>query len=146
VTPEHEGLVKASWRRFEPFAEEWAAVFYQRLFELHPASRALFAGTDMPAQQRKFAQMLGWVVQALSSPERLVSEVVRLARRHQAYGVRDRDYASAGAALLWTLEQAFGSEWSAELQAAWTEAFLLFSWVMRRVALKATGEFPAVSR
>ena len=147
MTPEHEALVKASWRRFEPFADDWAAVFYRRLFELHPASRALFPGTEMAAQQRKFVQMLGWIVGALGSPERLVSEIARLARRHQAYGVRDADYASAGAALLWTLEQAFGSEWTSELKAAWTEAFLLLSWVMRRAALKATGEFPvAVSR
>jgi hemoglobin-like flavoprotein len=67
-------------------------------------------------------------------------------QRHQVYGVRDSDYPSAGAALLWTLEQAFGSEWTPELRAAWTEAFLLFSWVMRRAALKATGEFPVLSR
>jgi hemoglobin-like flavoprotein len=144
MTPEHEGLVRASWRRFEPFAEDWAAVFYRRLFELHPASRALFAGAEMPALQRKFGHMLGWMVQSLGNPERLVSEVARLGRRHQVYGVRESDYPSAGAALLWTLEQAFGPEWTPELQAAWAEAFLLFSWVMRRAALKATGEFPAI--
>ncbi len=146
MTPEHEALVRASWRRFEPFADDWATVFYRRLFELHPASRGLFAGAEMAAQQQKFVQMLGWVVGTLGSPERLVSEVARLARRHHAYGVHDSDYSSAGAALLWTLEQAFGPEWTPELRAAWAEAFLLLSWVMRRAALKATGEFPALAR
>jgi hemoglobin-like flavoprotein len=86
------------------------------------------------------------MVRSLGNPELLVSEVAQLGQRHQVYGVRDSDYPSAGAALLWTLEQAFGSEWTPELRAAWTEAFLLFSWVMRRAALKATGEFPALSR
>ena len=82
----------------------------------------------------------------MGNPEGLVSEVARLGRQHQTYGVRDADYASAGAALLWTLEQAFGHDWTPDLQAAWTEAFLLFSWVMRRAALKATGEFPIPAR
>lgn len=89
MTPEHEGLVRASWRRFEPFAKDWALVFYRRLFELHPGSRALFSGADMPVLQHKFRHMLGWMVQSLGNPERLVSEVARLGRRHQAYGVRD---------------------------------------------------------
>ena len=146
MTPQHEALVRESWRRFEPFAEDWAAIFYRRLFQLHPASRAWFAGTEMLTQRRKFSQMLGWMVHSLGNPERLVSEVARLARRHHAYGVRDSDYPSASAALLWTLEQAFGAEWTPELQAAWAEAVLLFSWVMRRAALKATGEFPAFTR
>ena len=145
MTPEHEALVKASWRRFEPVADEWAIVFYQRLFQLHPDSRTLFATTEMTDQPRKFAGMLGWIVLALDQPDRLVAEVARLGRRHQAYGVRDADYASMGAALLWTLEQAFGVEWTPELQAAWAEAFLLLSWVMRRAALKATVEFPAIA-
>ena len=100
----------------------------------------------MPALQQKFGHVLGWMVQSLGNPERLVSEVAQSGQRHQVYGVRDSDYPSAGAALLWTLEQAFGSEWTPELRAAWTEAFLLFSWVMRRAALKATGEFPSLSR
>jgi hemoglobin-like flavoprotein len=146
MSPEHEGLVRASWRRFEPFARDWAPVFYSRLFEVHPRSRALFAATDMHLMQNKFGDMLGWMVQSLGNPERLVSEVARLGRQNQTYGVRDADYASAGAALLWTLEQAFGHDWTPDLQAAWTEAFLLFSWVMRRAALKATGEFPIPSR
>lgn len=146
MTPDGEALVRASWRRFEPFAEEWAAVFYARLFQIHPAARILFAGTDLALQRRKLLQMLGWVVTSLDHPERLVSEVARLGRRHGGYGVRDEDYASVGAALLWTLEQAFGQEFTPELRSAWAEAFLLLSWVMRRAALRATGEFPASAR
>lgn len=146
MTPDGEALVRASWRRFEPFAEEWAALFYARLFEIHPAARVLFTGADLGRQRRKLVQTLGWIVASLDHPERLVSEVARLGRRHAGYGVRDEDYASVGAALLWTLEQAFGPEFTPELRSAWAEAFLLLSWVMRRAAGRATGEFPAIAR
>src|SRR5262249_34652535 len=83
MTPEHARLVRAGWRRFEPFAKDWAVVFYRRLSELHPGSRALFSVADMPVLQHKFGHMLGWMVQSLGNPERLVSEVARLGRRHQ---------------------------------------------------------------
>ena len=45
-------LIQASWTAVEPIADTAAVLFYDRLFELDPALRRLFARTDM-AQQRK---------------------------------------------------------------------------------------------
>ena len=50
-----------------------------------------------------------------------------LAKRHVGYGVKAADYAPVGAALLWTLEQGLGEQWTPALAAAWRAAYTLLS-------------------
>jgi hemoglobin-like flavoprotein len=134
VTPERERLVRESWRQIEPMAQELARLFYERLFELEPATERLFASTDMEAQGRKFWQMVAEIVRALDEPDELVSQTAALGRRHLGYGVTDDQYELVGAALLWTLEQALGSAFTREVGEAWSEAYLMVATVMRRSA------------
>jgi hemoglobin-like flavoprotein len=136
MTPETERLVRDSWTRFEPVAVQSAGFFYEKLFELDPEARRLFARTDMEAQGRKVMQMFAEIVRTLDQPEALVSEVADLGRRHVHYGVRDSQYDSVGTALLWTLERGLGPGFTAEVRNAWTEAYLLLSTVLRRGAAR----------
>ena len=136
MTPETERLVRDSWTRFEPVAVQSAEFFYDKLFELDPEARRLFARTDMEAQGRKVMQMFAEIVRTLDQPEALVSEVADLGRRHVHYGVRDSQYDSVGIALLWTLERGLGPGFTAEVRNAWTEAYLLLSTVLRRAAAR----------
>jgi len=136
MTPETERLVRDSWTRFEPVAVQSAEFFYEKLFELDPEARRLFARTDMEAQGRKVMQMFAEIVRTLDQPEALVSEVADLGRRHVHYGVRDSQYDSVGIALLWTLERGLGPGFTAEVRNAWTEAYLLLSTVLRRAAAR----------
>jgi hemoglobin-like flavoprotein len=138
MTPEQQAIVRESWRRFEPTVQSDAS-FYERLFALDPAVRHLFASVDLERLQRKLMAMLAEIVRVLDQPDVLVSEVAALGSRHLHYGVRDADYQSVGAALLWTLEQNLGEEFTPEVRAAWTEAYLLVSTVMRRAAARAAS-------
>jgi hemoglobin-like flavoprotein len=144
VTPERERLVRESWRQVEPRAQELAQLFYERLFELDPATQRLFASTDMEAQGRKFWQMVAEIVRVLDEPDELVSQTAALGRRHLGYGVTDDQYELVGAALLWTLEQALGSAFSREVGDAWSEAYLMVATVMRRSAARTSmGGIPS---
>jgi hemoglobin-like flavoprotein len=134
MRPETEQLVRESWARFEPIAEQSARFFYDKLFELNPDAQLLFARTDMDAQGRKVMRMFAELVRTLDQPEALITEVADLGRRHVHYGVRDSDYDSVGTALLWTLERGLGPAFTPEVRNAWTEAYLLLSIVLRRAA------------
>jgi hemoglobin-like flavoprotein len=142
VTPERERLIRESWARLQPYAGSAAAVLYAHLFELDPLSARLFAATDMEAQGRKLIQMLEEIVKVLDQPESLVSQVADLGRRHVGYGVRDADYESLGAALLWTLEDTLGPAFTPEVRDAWSEAYLLLASVMRRAAARTSQVNP----
>jgi hemoglobin-like flavoprotein len=134
MSPQEKALVKETWRRLTPMAETAARLFYRRLFEIHETTRPLFKTTNLAEQRQKLIQALAVVVQGLDHLEALVATLADLGRKHVQYGVTERHYESVGAALLWTLEQGLGSEWTLEAEAAWSSAYLLLSGVMREGA------------
>jgi hemoglobin-like flavoprotein len=136
MTPEQVALVQASFQKVLPIAHQAAALFYGRLLESDPTTRPLFAGKDMAEQGRKLMAALGMVVAGLTKPETVVPAAEALAKRHVGYGVTEAQYASVGAALLWTLGQGLGEGFTPEVEAAWTAAYTLLAGVMI-VAAKA---------
>lgn len=147
--PESTALVRESWRRVAADADAAAAYFYDKLFELDPAARALFARTDMAAQGRKVMDMFAEVVRLADDPEGFIPDLAALGRRHVEYGARDGDYDSVGAALLWTLERQLGPDFTPDVRDAWAEAYRLMAGVMRRAAARQaglTGEHRAAAR
>jgi hemoglobin-like flavoprotein len=144
MTPHQIALVRQSWRRLVPLAPRAATAFYDRLFELNPDCRSRFGGIDLAHQGWRLMRTLDDMVGLLDQPEALIGEVARLGTRHATDGLRDSDYGSVGAALLWTLEQQLGRGFDRETRSAWAEAYLLIARVMERAVGRATGEFPVV--
>ena len=136
MTPDVRARIHESWEVASPRAEALTACFYMRLFEIDAAAGRLFAGTDMEAQHRKFATMLDRIVRAVDEPRTLVPDVTALARRHVAYGVEDRHYASVGEALLFALGETIGHRFTSDVRAAWVEAYALLAALMQRGAAR----------
>ena len=124
-------LIQDTWAQVVPIADQAAAIFYQRLFEIDPSARALFKTTDMAQQRKKLIQILGVAVSSLDNLGALSRTVEDLGRRHSGYGVKDSHYDSVGVALMWTLGQALGKAWTPEAAAAWKEIYGLLSSIMR---------------
>ena len=47
MTPRQIEVIRATWASIEPISETAAGIFYDRLFELDPVIKRLFARTDM---------------------------------------------------------------------------------------------------
>lgn len=139
MTPEREQLVRETWQRFEPLAAEHARMFYDKLFELDPEARNMFADARMDEQRHRLMETLGELVCSIDDTEQFVSQLVMLGKRHARYGVRDSDYDSAGVALLWTLESALGPDFTPAAREAWLEAYHAMASVMRRVSMVVAG-------
>jgi hemoglobin-like flavoprotein len=88
----------------------------------------------MKEQGRKLMSMLNTVVNGLTRLEAMVPAVQDLGKRHVAYGVKDRHYDTVGAALLWTLGTGLGDEFTPEVKAAWTTAYVTLAGVMKEAA------------
>jgi hemoglobin-like flavoprotein len=134
MTPDQKLLVKSTWACVLPIADPAASLFYARLFEIDPPTRALFKSGDLPEQRRKLMQALALVVSGLDHLERLVPTIEALGKRHAGYGVTEAHYASVGSALLWTLREGLSSTWTGEAEAAWAAAYEFLSGVMLRAA------------
>jgi hemoglobin-like flavoprotein len=122
-------LVQNSFALIAPISEKAASLFYGRLFELDPGLRALFH-TDLRTQGQKLMATLAFTVCGLDEPETLLPAVRELGQRHAGYGVRPESYATVGTALLWTLEQGLGANFTPQVRAAWTAAYALLSGLM----------------
>ena len=129
MTPQQVALVQASFAKVAPIAEQAAALFYGRLFETAPETRGLFHG-DMTLQGQKLMGAITTVVTNLDNLGAVVPVAQELAKRHVGYGVRAEHYAPVGAALLWTLGQGLGSDFTPDVSAAWAEAYGALSGVM----------------
>ena len=133
MTPIQVEHVQKSFELVAPIADQAAALFYSRLFELNPALKPLF-GEDMVKQGRMLMQTLALAVGQLHEPARIATALQALGRRHVGYGVKEADYATVGAALLWTLEAGLGAAFTADVEAAWGRAYTLLSTVMMEAA------------
>jgi len=131
-------LVQSSFAQVLPIADDAAALFYNRLFELDPGLRPMFRG-DMREQGRKLMAMIGAVVSGLRHLDRIVPGVRALGARHVAYGVRDEHYDIVGAALLWTLATGLGEGFTDEVRDAWATAYTLLADVMKDAAAEAAA-------
>jgi nitric oxide dioxygenase len=139
MTPQQVNQVQTSFIKIVPIADRAAALFYGRLFEMAPETRALFCD-DMGRQGRKLIAALATVVSSLSDFDAIVRIARELAKRHVAYGVQPEHYALVRSALLWTLEQGLGDEFTPALRAAWAAAYCALSEVMIASAYPASQQ------
>lgn len=128
-------LVQKSWSKILPISDKAAELFYNRLFEIDPSTKVFFKG-DMGVQGRKLMQMITAAVNGLNDLDGLVPVVQDLGRRHGGYGVQEAHYGSVGSALLWTLEQGLGDDFTPEVKIAWTETYMLLAGVMKDASAK----------
>lgn len=130
MTPAEITLVQESFRKVLPIADQAAALFYTRLFDLDPSLRHLFRG-NMAEQGRKLMHMLGMAVAGLDRLDQLVPAVRQLGLRHAGYQVRDEHYETVGEALLWTLARGLGAAFTPEMQAAWAKTYWTLAETMK---------------
>lgn len=129
MEPRQVQLVRSSFARIEPIKARAAALFYGRLFDLDPSLRSLLKG-GMAAQRANLMAALGVVIGSLDRLENILPLVRALGRRHAAYGVGPDHYASVGQALIWTLAQALGPDFTSDTRRAWIDTYGHLAWTM----------------
>ena len=126
-------LVQSSFAKVKPISDQAAELFYNRLFELEPSFRPLFKG-NMKEQERKLMATLALAVEGLRQPDKIIPVVQKLGRQHAGFGVKDEYYDTVGEALLWTLAQGLGEEFTTPVRKAWEEAYTFLSEIMKEAA------------
>lgn len=138
MTPEQIDIVQSTFKKVVPIADTAGDIFYARLFEIAPDTRALFPEV-MTDQKKKLMQMIGVAVNGLRDLDAIVPAVQELGARHNGYNVTDAHYDSVAEALIYTLGKGLGDDFTPEAKAAWTETYGLLAGVMKD-AQKAAAE------
>jgi hemoglobin-like flavoprotein len=133
LTLDQVKIVQDSFQKVVPIAATAADMFYDQLFAISPEVRPLFPD-NLAEQKKKLIGMLSIAVTNLHQADKIIRAVQDLGKRHVAYGVTDKHYESVGTALLWTLEQGLGAEFTEPVKTAWTEAYATLAGVMKSAA------------
>ena len=136
VAPEQIMLVKESWEKVVPIANQVARLFYRKLFDMDPALKPMFKG-DIKEQGEKLMKMIAVAVGNLDKLNEIVPAVQDLGVKHLDYGVKNSHYDTVGAALLWTLGQGLGEAFTPEVKSAWTDVYGLLATTMKDAAREA---------
>lgn len=129
LSQDHIIAIRNSWSRVAADRQRAGALFYSTLFRLAPDVRPLFPA-EMRGQELKLVNTLGVVVDSLHSLEDILSEVESLGVSHRGYGAEPAHYAVVGEALIATLQEALGDEFTADTREAWTRAYSTLSAAM----------------
>ena len=123
MTKEEIILIKRTWKLFREINPIVVGdTFYSKLFLDNPSIRKMFP-KEMNLQYQKLIDMLSTVVARLDNLDELTADIEAMAHRHVAYGVKPVQYKKVGEALLWTLEQGLGNDFTEEVKEAWAKCY-----------------------
>jgi hemoglobin-like flavoprotein len=153
MTPAQLRLLQQSFTQIEPLAEQFGAMFYERLFEIAPDIEPMLRA-DPAARHSKFMTVIGEVMQlhlramiSLPATAQAAGEVTlpgafSSGKLHVAQGVRMADFEKMKEALIWVLEQALGADMTPEVRDAWLTAYDIVVRAMQSGMKSGEGEEP----
>lgn len=118
--------IRASIGLLNGRTEEFAALFYERLFTIRPDLRRMFRG-DMTAQGKKLMDAILVLNASLDRFPQLRPTLRHMGARHASYGVQPEHYQVVATALLDTFQNFAGPQFHRSLQEAWTNLLHLVS-------------------
>lgn len=130
MTTDEIFLLKSSFQKFSPIAEQATGLFYARLFELDPTLRDFFHG-DRAERGSRLLRTIGQAINGVERLDRLVPAARQLGLRQASYQVKEKHYDTIGEALLWTLAKSLGADFTQETRAAWGKTYWLLAETMR---------------
>ena len=131
--------LETSFDLIAPQGDELMDEFYGRLFAAAPAVRPLFPD-DMRRQKTMLLGALVLLRKSLRDLDAIVPKLRELGARHVGYGARPEHYPVVGTALIAAMASIAGAAWTAEYEAAWSEAFEIVAGAMIEGAVAAALE------
>jgi|SRR5579859_2933634 len=121
-----QDAVKMSFEKIMANADSFAKIFYGHLFDGNESIKTLFK-ISIHEQGQLLVRMLGISVGGLDHPGELLPALRDMGLYHAGYGVKPEYYEIFGAALLRTLKEFLGADFTPEVHDAWTAFYQFLS-------------------
>jgi len=119
--------------------------FYNHLFSRYPQARSMFHPSRRATQEKMLTDALASVIDHLEDAPWLVEKLGALGTKHVEYGVTPEMYAWVGDALLVTLAEVAGADWSDALAREWAAEYSAIAALMLEGA-RAAEQRPISTR
>lgn len=142
MKPEQVDALKKSFIMIEAVGQQAGHYFYNTMFEKNPAFKPMFTN-NMDLQVEKFLSTLKLIVYSFEADRNgeyqltddLKIPLINLGKKHQQLGVNADMFQPVVEALLASLENFLGNEFTPQLRKAWTDAY----WKIAE-AMKSTND------
>ena len=139
MTPDAIDRIRASFAALTPQLGAVCATFYDRLFDVAPEVRRLFA-PDMTRQRGHFEAALALLLRNVTMLDVLGPSLMALGAEHVSYGTRAEHYDVARQCLIYAIRQHAGDAWSDQLERDWHDAVTaLMQPMLHGAALASSG-------
>ncbi|MGO4617395.1 FAD-binding oxidoreductase [Nocardia sp. 2YAB30] len=119
-------------------SEKLARSFYAILFTDYPHVRDFFPAA-MDAQRDRLVKAIGYTLDRLEEPNKLLPFLAQLGRDHRKYGVQAEHYLAVASSLKAAVQVSAGTEmWTDEVDRAWDEGLKIIADTMIGAAEKET--------
>lgn len=130
-------MVCSSLERLQTDFSGHPQYFYQSLFRHAPELREMFR-EDLEGQGMKFMTTLSVIVSRLNDDAGSAEQYLGLGKLHATLGIERAHFVPMGEALMDTLREGLGDDFTPELEAAWRKAYdHVSSTMIRRGAISA---------
>ena len=129
MTPYQIELISKSWSKVAWLSSDFVSRFHVHLFNVDFAAQSLFV-TENGNKVTGMMKLIDVSVGLLDQWELIVRTLRELGQRHKAYGVLEPHYPSFGDALLLTLGEILGPEFTPDTREAWAEFYRLITYSM----------------
>jgi hemoglobin-like flavoprotein len=116
-------LLRSSFELVTTRQPDLTHLFYDELFTRYPQAKPLFNENNRAKQEKMLTDALVAVLDHLEDAPWLVNTLAGLGQKHVGYGVTAEMYSWVGESLLATIAKVAASDWSKELEEAWTAAY-----------------------
>ncbi len=123
-------LLEQSFNYIKPYGNLFVSSFYENLLNNNSEIKFLIIGIEPENLKNQFWDSLVLVMENLRQPDVLKNVLKGLGARLFTDGVLAKHYPLARNAFLTTFEQFLGSEWTAEFEQAWKDAYVYFRELM----------------
>ena len=134
----HITLIETALKRAEEIKgkQYLAERFFELFFQHYPQTREFFKNTDFPTYApMKYRMITSFLLDTVKYPDFAEGELTDEVRRHEAFGLHDKEYFFA---LVDTIEvlnkDVLGDEWTDELGSCWADVSLAMKGIISEAA------------
>ena len=120
MTAQGLDTIRTSFNALSPHVEVLGERFFARLFILQPSLRALLP-RDHWQRSHDLIALLGMVVKNANRPEQIESALMDFGAKAQRVGIMPQHYGMARRALLDSMKDVLGADWTTEVEGDWTD-------------------------
>lgn len=114
-------LIKDSWNVISKSKKSVRNTFYSLMFEVDPNLESLFRESFLAWDS--LPDSFEFMYKHMENLENVTEEIKRLGLKHKTFGVKPKNFPTGKDALVKTIEQYMGPEYTEEIGSAWAKLF-----------------------